>query len=126
MKKQRILIVDDDKEILQIVKRTLELEGYIVDVATDGYIAVTKLRKGNPALILLDIMMPGLDGYQVLDRIRRHSNVPVIMLTALGEVSALEKSVDLGADGYITKPFRTEELLARVRAVLRRSKPKAS
>ena len=126
MKKERILIVDDDREILQIVKRTLELEGYTVDVATDGYIAVTRLRKRNPALVLLDIMMPGLDGYQVLDRIRRHSNVPVIMLTALGEVSALEKSVDLGADGYITKPFRTEELLARIKAVLRRSKPKAS
>ena len=119
----RVLLVDDDKELLRIIKRTLELEGYCVDTANGGQPAVTQLKTCKPDLILLDIMMPGMDGYEVLEHIRKSSGVPVLMLTALGEVDAIEKSLSLGADGYIIKPFRSEELVARVKAMMRRSKP---
>lgn len=122
MKKAHILVVDDDAELLRIVGRTLELEGYYVSTAGDGNIALTLLPKCKPDLVILDIMMPGLNGYQVLELIRKQSNVPVLMLTAIGETSSLEKSVDLGADNYITKPFRMQELLARIRATLRRAR----
>jgi DNA-binding response OmpR family regulator len=124
MGKVRILVLDDDTEILQLIRRTLEMEGYNVDAFPDGDSALTFLKKKKEDLILLDIMMPGIDGYQVLRQIRQDYNIPVIMLTAISDVDAIEKSVELGADGYITKPFRTEELLARVRAILRRSQPK--
>jgi DNA-binding response OmpR family regulator len=124
MEKARILVLDDDIEVLNIIERTLEMEGYAVDAFSKGDSALTCLKKKKTDLILLDIMMPGVDGYQVLRQIRRDYNIPVIMLTALSDVEAIEKSVDLGADGYITKPFRTDELLARVRAIMRRSQPK--
>jgi len=125
MNKIRVFVIDDDREILRIIRRTLELEGYAVETATGGEVGVANFREFNPDLVLLDIMMPGADGYQVLQRIRKNSAVLVVMLTSLDEITALEKSVDLGADGYITKPFRSGELLARVRAVIRRSKAKA-
>lgn len=124
MNRIRVFVIDDDREILQVIRRTLELEGYVVEVASGGEIGIANFQKWNPDLILLDIMMPGADGYQVLQQIRQRSVVPVVMLTSLDEVAALEKSVDLGADGYITKPFRSGELVARVRAVLRRSRLK--
>lgn len=126
MNRNRIFVIDDDRDLLQIIRRTLELEGYLVETATGGESGVANFQKFDPDLVLLDIMMPGANGYQVLQQIRKCSVVPVLMLTSLDEVTALEKSVDLGADGYITKPFRSGELLARVRAVLRRSKLRSS
>ncbi|GAF88395.1 unnamed protein product, partial [marine sediment metagenome] len=101
--------------------RTLEPEGYGVVVAADGGSALTLLEDCRPDLVILDIMMPGLNGFQVLDLIRQRSSVPVIMLTARGEVTTLRDALSLGADDYVRKPFSTQELLARIRAKLRRA-----
>jgi len=120
--KIRILVADDDQELLWIAARTLELEGFDVATAKDGDMALALLPKFQPDLVVLDVMMPGLNGYEVLDLIRKRSDVPVLMLTALSGIDSLEKSVDLGADGYVTKPFRIPELIARIRALLRRAK----
>jgi two-component system response regulator MtrA len=119
--KTRILVVDDDPELLRIVGRTLELEGFDVTTASDGKTALTLLPECRPHLVVLDVMMPDLDGYETLELIRKQSDVPVLMLTALSNTSSLEKSVDLGADRYVTKPFRTGELVARIRSLLRRT-----
>jgi DNA-binding response OmpR family regulator len=121
IKKIRIMVVDDDPELLQIAARTLELEGFEVTTAGDGESALVLLPKFKPQIVILDVMMPGLDGYQTLELIRKQSDVPVLMLTALNDTGALEKSLDLGADRYVTKPFRSAELLARIRALLRRA-----
>ncbi len=119
-RRRHILVVDDDQELLQIVGRTLELEGYKVSIASDGKSALALFPRCQPDLIILDIMMPDINGHQVLEHIRENSRVPVMMLTAVGEVITLEKSMNLGADSYMTKPFRSKELLARIRALLRR------
>lgn len=120
-KQKHILVIDDDQELLRIVSRTLELEGYNVSIASDGQSALSLFPRCKPDLIILDIMMPDINGHQVLQRIREDSNVPVMMLTAIGEPVTLEKSLNLGADNYMTKPFRSKELLARIRALLRRA-----
>ena len=120
-RQQSILVVDDDREILSMLNRILELEGYSVDIAADGRTALTLLEERRPDLVILDIVMPEFDGFQVLDLIRQRSNVPVIMLTARKEVTTLHAAVALGADDYVRKPFGTRELLARIQAKLRRA-----
>ena len=120
-RKQLILAVDDDEEMLRMLSRILELEGYGVALAANGRAALTVMEEREPDLIILDIIMPGLDGFQVLKLIRQRSNVPVIMLTARCEVTSLGDAIVLGADDYVRKPFHTRELLARIRAKLRRA-----
>jgi len=124
MKKRRcIMTVDDDQNMLRMLSRLLEVEGYGVTLATDGKSALALLEKRRPDLIILDIMMPKVDGFQVLDSLRQRSSVPVIMLTGRHEVTSLQKALTLGADDYVIKPFSTRELLARIRAKLRRARP---
>ena len=120
-KRPHIMVVDDDLEMLRLLERTLELEGYGVTIAANGVSALMLFRDREPDLVILDIMMPGPDGFQVLDSIRQRSNVPVIMLTAKYEVTLPEKALGLGADDYVRKPFRPLELVARVQAKLRRA-----
>ena len=120
-KQERILIVDDEETVRKLLKRTLEEGGYDVVTAANGAEALEKLSQFNVSLVLLDIKMPGLDGFQVLDRIRQLSDIPVIMLSAIKEVPTIRDSLALGADDYIRKPFRTRELLARIQAKLRRA-----
>jgi two-component system response regulator MtrA len=116
----KILVADDDPEILSLVRRILEDAGYEVLAASDGVTAKQLTETEDPDLLILDVMMPGLSGIDVCRAIRLRSTVPIIFLTALGEQEHLAKALDLGADDYITKPFRGTELLARTRAVLRR------
>ena len=120
--KQRILLVDDDPNISHLVKLYLEKEGYAVTEAARGDTALERFQKEPPALVLLDVMLPGLDGLQVLREIRKTSKTPVIMLTAKDETFDKVLGLELGADDYVTKPFDTKELVARVKAVLRRTK----
>ena len=121
-KRQLILAVDDDQEMLRIIKRTLELEGYSVATAANGSTAVTLLKEQGPDLVILDIVRPKMDGFQVLDIIRQYSDIPIIMLTAKCEVTTMRDALVLGADDYMRKPFSTRVLAARVRAKLRRAK----
>ena len=116
-----IMVVDDEQAILRLLSRTLEPEGYGVILADNGSSALALLEEHTPDLVILDIMMPGLDGFQVVNLIRQRSNVPIIMLTARGEVTTLRDALSLGADDYVRKPFHTRELLARIRAKLRRT-----
>ena len=120
--RQRIMVVDDDQEMLKLLNRTLELEGFDAIVVADGDEALAILEEIEPDLVILDIIMPGLDGFQTLDLIRERSNVPVIMLSARCEVSSLQKALALGADDYIRKPFSTRSLVARIGAKLRRAR----
>lgn len=119
-KKVLILVVDDDIRMLRMMKRMLELEGFQVLTANGGDEALKLFEKEVPALVLLDIMMPDMDGYTVCRRIREFSQVPIIMVTAKGEDKEKVEGLDIGADDYVTKPFSASELAARVRAVLRR------
>lgn len=119
--KPYILVVDDDPNISQLVKLYLEKEGYEVRTAARGDDAVNEFSRMPPDLMLLDVMLPGLDGYQVLKNVRKSSTIPVIMLTARDETFDKVLGLELGADDYITKPFDTKELVARVKAVLRRT-----
>ncbi len=121
--KQTILVVDDDPNIAQLVKLYLEKEGFEVSVETRGDSAVAAFQKNPPSLMLLDIMLPGMDGYQVCRAIRQISSIPIIMLSAKDETFDKVLGLELGADDYITKPFEGKELVARVKAVLRRSSP---
>ena len=116
----RILVVDDDKNICELLRLYLEKEGYTVTISNEGEEAITKFNAINPDLILLDIMLPTLDGWQVCREIRKTSNVPIIMLTAKGETFDKVLGLELGADDYVVKPFDTKEVIARVKAVLRR------
>ena len=118
--KLRILAVDDDPNILQLVRLYLEKEGYEVETADRGDKAMEVFRKNPPGLMLLDIMLPGLDGWEVLREVRRTSHIPIIMLTAKGETFDKVLGLELGADDYIVKPFEPKEMLARVKAVARR------
>ncbi len=120
-KAKSILVVDDDSIILQLIKDILEPEGYTVTLAADGVAGMDLLRETKPDMVLLDIMMPGPDGYQVLESIRQYSNVPVIMITGKRDEDSLEQAMRLGADDYVRKPFRPSELVARVHAKLRRA-----
>jgi two-component system response regulator MprA len=119
----RIMVVDDDPEIVSFLKRGLTYEGYTVDTAGDGPEALAKVREVEPDLVILDIMMPGIDGLEVSRRLRQASQIPIIMLTAKGTVIDRIKGLDSGADDYLVKPFSFDELLARIRALLRRSQP---
>jgi two-component system response regulator MprA len=119
----RILVVDDDPEIVSFLKRGLTYEGYTVDTAGDGAEALAKARDAEPDLVILDIMMPGMDGLEVSKRLRQASKLPILMLTAKGTVADRIKGLDSGADDYLVKPFSFDELLARIRALLRRSQP---
>lgn len=121
MAEQQILLVDDDPNISRLVKLYLEKEGYGVIEAARGDTALEAFAACNASLVLLDVMLPGLDGLQVLKEIRKTSKIPVIMLTARDETFDKVLGLELGADDYITKPFETKELVARVKAVLRRS-----
>ena len=114
-----IMVIDDDQEMLRMVSRTLELEGCEVATATDGNSALALIEKRSPDLVLLDIMMPELDGFQVLHLMRQRFNFPIIMLTARQEVTVLDDAITLGADDYVRKPFSTRELVARIKAKLR-------
>ena len=114
----RILAVDDEPAILSLLRRILEPEGYEVVTAANGEQALALLEEAKLDLVLLDIMMPGLDGFQLLDRIRQRCDVPVIVLTARHEATTEHEALRLGADDYMRKPFSSRELLARIRAKL--------
>ena len=120
-KKTTILAADDDPQILRLVTRNLQFDGYEVITASDGQAALEQIEAHSPDLVLLDIMMPRMDGFTVTQRVREFSAVPIIILTARGQDQDKIHGLDLGADDYLTKPFSVEELLARVRAVIRRS-----
>ncbi|HAT4159394.1 TPA: response regulator transcription factor [Clostridium perfringens] len=116
----KILIVDDDENICEVIKMYLETTGYNVKVAHDGKAAKEEFVNFSPNLVVLDMMLPGIDGMEVLKWIRKDSNVPVIMLTAKGETFDKVLALEIGADDYVVKPFEPKELLARVKAVMRR------
>jgi len=118
-----IMVVDDDPEILSFVKRGLVFEGYKVTTAADGKEALRLVRDEIPDLVVLDVMLPEMDGLEVCARLRQVSRVPVLMLTAKGTVPDRVAGLDSGADDYLVKPFAFDELLARIRALLRRSQP---
>jgi len=118
---RRILVVDDEERIVRFIRLNLELDGFIVIEAFRGAQAIDKIRTGLPDLVLLDVMMPDMDGFEVLKLIREISSLPVIMLTAKGEEDDRVHGLELGADDYITKPFSPRELVSRVKAVLRRT-----
>jgi len=119
-KKNRILVVDDERGLVKLIRLNLEQDGFEVVEANNGAQAMEKLRTTLPDLVLLDVMMPDIDGFQVLRMIREIGNTPVIMLTAKGEESDIVRGLELGADDYITKPFSPKVLTSRIRAVLRR------
>jgi DNA-binding response OmpR family regulator len=120
-KKTTIVAADDDPQLLRLVTRNLQLEGYDVMAASDGQQALELIEAHVPDLVLLDVMMPRMDGFAVLQRVREYSAVPVIIVTARGQDQDKIRGLDLGADDYLTKPFNVDELVARVRAVLRRA-----
>ena len=120
----RILVVDDDPEILSVIRRGLAYEGYTIDTAADGTEALAIAREREPDLVILDIMMPGIDGIEVAKRLRKGGDVPILMLTAKGTVADKVAGLESGADDYLVKPFAFDELLARVRALLRRHQPR--
>ncbi|MBQ6935921.1 MAG: response regulator transcription factor [Clostridia bacterium] len=123
MATEKILIVDDDVNICELLRLYLEKEGYSTEVVNNGLDAVTVFSETNPDLVLLDIMLPGLDGWQICREIRKNSQTPIIMLTAKGEVFDKVLGLELGADDYIVKPFEPKEVIARIKAVLRRTSP---
>lgn len=117
----KVLIIEDEAEIISFLKPELEYEGYNVDSASDGRQGFEKIQKYNYDIILLDIMLPGLNGIEVCRRVRKFSNIPIIMLTARDQIADKVTGLDTGADDYLTKPFSIEELLARMRSALRKS-----
>jgi len=119
-----VMVVDDEEAVLNLVQRILEEAGYNVFTATNGREALDKISQLDVDLLLLDIMMPGLNGFQVISLLRKQSDIPVIMLTGVGEVTSVRDALNLGADDYVTKPFRPRELVARIEAKLRRSRLK--
>ena len=119
--RRRILIVDDEERMVRFIRLNLEHDGFLVSEAFNGREALQQLRDVSPDLILLDVMMPELDGFEVLQMVRETSKVPVLMLTAKGEEDNRVRGLELGADDYITKPFSPREMVSRVKAVLRRT-----
>ncbi len=117
-----ILLVDDEAHIVELARLYLEREGYRVAAAGDGHTALALAERDNPALMVLDLMLPGLDGYEVCRRVRARSELPILMLTARDEDIDKIIGLELGADDYLTKPFNPRELVARVKAILRRSR----
>ncbi|MGI8588867.1 MAG: response regulator transcription factor [Chloroflexia bacterium] len=123
LKQARILIAEDDPRMLKLVRRTLELEGYTAVTASDGRQALELSRGEDFDLVLLDVMMPAMDGFTVARKIRERSQVPILMLTARAAETDIVHGLDSGADDYLLKPFGADELAARVRALLRRTRP---
>ncbi len=116
-----ILVVDDEDTIREVIRRYLERDGFAVREAADGYAALEAIQDGPPDLIVLDLMLPGVDGLSITQQLRERHRIPIIMLTAKGETSDRIRGLDLGADDYMAKPFSPQELVSRVKAVLRRS-----
>ena len=123
---ERILIIEDDQAILKMLQRGLAYEGYTVDTATDGRMGLIAVRDHTPDLVVLDWMLPGMDGLEVCHRLRQGGSIPILMLTAKDTVQDRIQGLDAGADDYMVKPFNLDELLARVRALLRRTQPERS
>lgn len=121
LKRRKILLVDDEERMVRFIRLNLEHDGFTVIEAYNGRQALQRLRDETPDLVLLDVMMPDMDGFEVLEMIREFSNVPVIMLTAKGEENDRVRGLELGADDYISKPFSPRELTSRIKAVLRRA-----
>jgi two-component system alkaline phosphatase synthesis response regulator PhoP len=123
---KKILIVEDEGDIIKLLKYNLEKEGFKVNYATDGGVAIAEIRRDEPDLVILDLMLPGLDGLEVCRQLRRHdkfSQIPVLILSARSEEADRVVGLELGADDYVTKPFSMREVVARVRALLRRREP---
>src|ERR1700730_4549763 len=120
-KKTTILTADDDPQLLRLITRNLQLEGYEVLPVSDGQQVLEQIEQKSPDVVLLDVMMPRMDGFTVCHKVREFSSVPIIIVTARGQDQDKVRGLDLGADDYLTKPFSVDELLARVRAVLRRA-----
>ena len=116
-----VLVVDDEPRLLDVVRLNLEMEGYRVITAANGYEALERLKADLPDLVALDVMMPDMDGFETLARIREVSNVPVLMLTVRAEESDRIRGLEIGADDYLTKPYSPRELVTRIKALLRRS-----
>jgi two-component system response regulator MprA len=121
--KERILVVDDDEKITNLLRRALSYEGYTTDIANDGHKALQLALEHHPDLVVLDIQLPGIDGLEVCRRLREGGDEPILMLTARDEISDRVHGLDSGADDYLAKPFALEELMARIRALLRRREP---
>src|SRR5260370_39002358 len=121
-----LLVIDDDVELCKLVTRYLTQEGFQIDSVNAGVLGAEKALSGNYALIVLDVMMPGVNGFDGLRRIRAESRVPVLMLTAKGDALDRVLGLEMGADDYLPKPFNPQELVARIRAILRRSRPDPS
>lgn len=122
----RILVVDDDRALAEMLSMALQAEGFLTDHAVDGAIAVDLFREVKPDLVLLDVMLPSLDGIEVCERIRAESGVPIIMLTARTDTRDVVRGLEAGADDYVVKPFKSAELVARIRARLREPQQEAS
>lgn len=121
--KKRILVVDDEPHIVEVLKMNLELEGYEVHSASSGFEALEKISKQSLDMVTLDVMLPRMNGFETLGKIREVSAVPVVMLSVLDKEEDKIKGIELGADDYVAKPFRPEELIARIKAVMRRVQP---
>ena len=119
--KERILIIEDDEGILRVLRRALSYEGYQIETALDGETGLAQAHDWRPDLVILDLMLPGMDGLEVTQRLRTEGNIPILMLTAKDTITDRVQGLDAGADDYMTKPFELDELLARVRALLRRT-----
>ncbi len=118
---ERILVIEDDPAILKVLQRGLSYEGYAVDIATDGRMGLNLYRENHPDLVILDLMLPGMDGLEVCRRLRASGNLPILILTAKDAIQDRVQGLDAGADDYLVKPFDLDELLARIRALLRRT-----
>ncbi len=118
---ERILVIEDDPAIVKVLQRGLSYEGYVVDVAADGRAGLNLARENRPDLVILDLMLPGMDGLEVCRRLRTGGNLPILMLTAKDTIQDRVQGLDAGADDYLVKPFNLDELLARIRALLRRT-----
>lgn len=125
MAKEKILIIEDELKIARFVELELKYEGYLVEQSHDGREGLQRALEGNIDLIILDIMLPSMNGMEVLRRLRQHSDIPVIILTAKDQIMDKVMGLDMGADDYLTKPFAIEELLARIRVALKRKKAAA-
>src|SRR2546426_4024673 len=123
---ERILVIDDDVEFCKLVTRFLTQEGFQIDSVNGGAPGAERALSGNYSLVVLDVMMPGVDGFDVLRRIRAQSRIPILMLTAKGDALDRVLGLEMGADDYLPKPFNPQELVARIRAILRRSNPEAN
>ncbi len=120
---KRILIIEDDPALAKVLRDNLQFEGFDVTTVADGASALSEVKRSGPDLVVLDIMLPDVDGFELCGLLRQGGRTPIVMLTARGQKADKLRGLDLGADDYITKPFDLEEFLARVRAVLRRSRP---